>query len=51
MDQDIVHGPLKFQGLGMPSLYTSQGIAHAEALVDAPVAAGIAGSLLTWKRT
>ncbi len=36
----------KYQGLGIPSLYISQGISHIKALINAPPAEGIVGSLL-----
>ncbi len=36
MHQEIVHGQLKYQGLGISSLYTTQGTSHVEALLDAP---------------
>ncbi len=47
MNQVIVYAPLHFQGLGFPSQYVSQGIAHIGALLDAPPQEGIPGSLLT----
>ncbi len=47
MNRTIVHAPLHFQGLGIPSVYISQGIAHIKALLDAPPLKGITGSLLT----
>ena len=28
--RDLVHGPVKYQGLGIPNLYVSQGIAHID---------------------
>ncbi len=34
MHHAIVHTPLKFQGLGIPSLYMTQGIIQLEALID-----------------
>ncbi len=44
MNRAIVHAPLCFQGLGIPSLYVSQGISHIEALLNEPPLE--AGSLL-----
>ncbi len=35
MHQAIVHGLIKYQGHGIPSLYITQGIMHLEALLDA----------------
>ncbi len=46
MHWEIVHWPLHYQGLGIPSLYTTKGISHLEALLDAPPAEGITGKLL-----
>ncbi len=45
--QEIVHGPLKYQGLGIPSLYMMQEITHVEALLDIPPIEGIMGKVLT----
>ncbi len=47
MNWTIVHAPICFQGLGIPSLYVFQGIAHIKVLLDAPPLEGITGSLLT----
>ncbi len=47
MHWEIVHGPLKYQGLGIPSHYTIQGISHMEALLDSPPIEGITDELLT----
>ncbi len=47
MNQVIVHAQLCFQGLGIPSLYISQGIAHIEALLNAPPLEGMTGRLFT----
>ncbi len=41
MHREIVHAPLQFQGLGIPSLYVAQGISHLEVLLDAPPVEGI----------
>ncbi len=46
MHWEIVHRPLKYQGLGIPSLYMMQGITHVEALLDAQPAKEIMGKLL-----
>jgi hypothetical protein len=29
----LVYGPIEYQGLGIPNLYTSQGIAHIERIL------------------
>ncbi len=42
---EVVHAPLRYQGLGKPLLDTFQGIAHVEALIDVPPMEGIRGSL------
>ncbi len=47
MHQDIVHTPIRFQGVGILSLYLSQGIAHVEALLGTTPLEGITGSLLS----
>ncbi len=44
----IMHGLLKYQGLGIPSLCTTQGITHVEALLDAIPMEGITGKLLVY---
>ncbi len=46
MNRAIVHIPLHFQVLGIPSLYISQGIVHIEALLNAQPLEGTMGSLL-----
>ncbi len=38
--QEIVHIPLKYQGLGITFLHTIQGILHVETLVDQPPTEG-----------
>ncbi len=47
MNRTIVHAPIHFQGLGIPSLYVPQSIAHIKALLDDPPLEDITGSLLT----
>ncbi len=44
--QEVLHGPFKYQGLGIPSLYTSQDISHVEGLLDTSPQDGITGMLL-----
>ncbi len=42
-----MHGPLRYQGLGMPSSFAIQGVLHMDALEDAPPVDGITGRLFS----
>jgi hypothetical protein len=42
----LIYGTTKYQGLGIPSLYTEQGIAHISKLLQRGHQASITGDLL-----
>ena len=44
--RSVVHGPMQYQGLGMPSLYKSQGLVHLQAFQKHGGLTSIMGQLL-----